>query len=65
MGSTYIAVVARKHPERIADLMGYQSLVIDTSLEYKGDCWAGYDWRFCQQAVSHPSLVWSTNNSTL
>ena len=63
--STYVAVVARKHPERIADLMGYQSLIIDASLEYKGDCWAGYDRRFRQQAVSRPSLVWSTNDLTL
>ena len=34
---TYAAVVARKHPECITDLMGYQSLIIDVSLEYKRD----------------------------
>jgi len=45
--------------------MGYQSLIIDASLEYKVDCWAGYDWRFHQQALPRPSLVWSTNDSTL
>ena len=41
--STYIAVVAKKHPEYITDLMGYQSIIIHASLEYKGDCRAGYD----------------------
>ena len=61
----YVAVVARKYPERITDLMGYQSLIIDASLEKKGDCWAGYDWRFHQKDVSRPSLVWLTNDSTL
>ena len=63
--STYVSVVARKHPERIADLMGYQSLIIEASMEYKGDCWAGYDRRFRQQAASRPNITWSTNDSTL
>ena len=63
--STYVSVVARKHPERIADLMGYQSLIIEASMEYKGDCWAGYDRRFHQQAASRPDITWSTNDSTL
>ena len=63
--SSYVTVVSRHHPERIPDLMGYQSLIIDASMEYKGDCWAGYDRRFRQQAASHPSTVWSTGDSTL
>ena len=63
--STYVSIVSRNHPERIPDLMGYQSLIIEASMEYKGDCWAGYDWRFRQQAASHPSTTWSTNDSTL
>ena len=44
--STYVSVVLRNNPERIPDLMGYQSLIIEASMEYKGDCWAGYDRRF-------------------
>jgi len=61
----YVLVVSRHHPESISDLMGYQSLIIDMSMEYKGDCWARYDHRFRQKAASHPSTVWSTNDSTL
>ena len=62
---TYVSVVSRNHPECIPDLMGYQSLIIEASMEYKGDCWVGYDRRFRQQVASHPSTTWSTNDSTL
>jgi len=40
---SYVSVISRNHPERVPDLMGYQSLIIEASMEYKGDCWAGYD----------------------
>ena len=63
--STYVSVLARKHPNRIPDLMGYQSLIIDASLEFKGDSWAGYDRRFRQQAASNPQTSWSLMDSTL
>ena len=67
MGSVFLHLCSssgKKAPERVTDLMGYQSLIIDALLEYKGDCWAGYDRRFRQQAVSRLSLVLSTNNLT-
>ena len=44
--AVYVAVVTNKQPERIPDLMGYQSLVIEAYTEYKNDCWIGYDRRF-------------------
>ena len=50
--STYASVLAKKHPNCIPDLMGYQSLIIDASLEFKGGSWAGYDRRF-RQHQSH------------
>ena len=37
----YIAVVEKEQSECIADLMGYQSLVIDILIEYKDDYWIG------------------------
>ena len=37
----YIAVVEKEQSECIADLMGYQSLVIDVLIEYKDDYWIG------------------------
>ena len=44
---------------------GHQSLIIDASLEFKGDSWARYDHRFCQQAASNPQMSWSLMDSTL
>ena len=54
-----------KKPERITDLMGYQSLIIEAHLEYKNDCWIGYDCRFRQQAASQPHHPWSIIDNTL
>ena len=31
--STYVPVVSRNHPERIPDVMGHQSLIIEASME--------------------------------
>ena len=44
--SVYIAVITRKQPDRIQDLLGYQSRILETHLEYAGDYWLGYDRRF-------------------
>ena len=63
--AVYVAVVTNNLPERIPDLMGYQSLVIEAYTEYKNDCWIGYDRRFRQQAALHPHRPWSTVDSTL
>lgn len=41
--SVYIAIIAQKNPERVPDLLEYQSLIIDTSIQYDGDGWIGYD----------------------
>ena len=60
--STYVSVVSRNHPDHIPDIMGYQSLIIEASMD---DCWAGYDRRYRQQVASHPSTTWSINHPTL
>ena len=50
-----MAVLTQKHPERIPDLLGYQQLIIEASLEYEGDNWLGYDrqFRLTAAAVRH------------
>lgn len=63
--STYVSVLARKHPNRVPDLMAYQTLIIDASLEFRGDSWAGYDRRFRQDAASTPHTPWSRMDSAL
>ena len=42
----YMAVIAKSQPDRIPDLLGYQSLIIEAHLEYAGDGWIGYDKDF-------------------
>ena len=49
--AVYVSV-ARKQPQRVPNLMGYQVLILEASSEYKNDCWMAYDRRFCQDATS-------------
>lgn len=45
--------------------MGYQALIIDAYMEYKGNCWMGYDRRFRQICASQPSRSWAAIHPTL
>ena len=44
--AVYVAVISKKQPDRVPDLMGYQVLMLEASSEYKNDCWLAYDRRF-------------------
>ena len=55
----YLAVILVKSPSRIRDLLGYQTLIFQASMEYKGDGWLGYDCRFCLNAAADPDMVWA------
>ena len=63
--SIYIAIIAQKHPERVPDLLGYQSLIIDASIQYEGDSGIGYDRRFSLSAVANSTKIWSSLDPTL
>ena len=63
--SIYLAVIAKKQPQRIPDLLAYQTLIIESQLEYQGDAWMGYDRRFRQRAAANPHTSWSTIDTTL
>ena len=63
--AVYVSVIARKQPQRVPDLMGYQILMLEASNEYQGNCWLAYDRRFRQQAASLPNCKWSTIDSTI
>ena len=39
----FMAVVVSKSPDRIIDLLGHQSIIVEASREYEGDNWLGYD----------------------
>ena len=63
--SIYIAVIAQKSPERIPDLLGYQALIIDASIQYDGDSWMGYDRRFRLSAAANSTKSWASLDTTL
>ena len=41
--ATYIAIVSQKEPQRTADLLGYQQLIIHSSQHCQEGCWPIYD----------------------
>ena len=57
--TTYMAVCCRKQPHQIHDLIGYQTLIVEASLEYQGDGWMGYDRQFWLRAAANPTLTWA------
>ena len=63
--SVYIAIIALKYPERVPDLLGYQSLIIDASIQYEGDSWVGYDRRFRLSAAANLTKAWASLDPTL
>ena len=43
----YVVVWAEKHPDKIRDMLGYQTLIIvEARMKYKGDGWLEYDCYF-------------------
>ena len=63
--SIYIAIIAQKHPERVPDLLGYQYLTIDASIQYEGDSWIEYDRRFRVRAATNSTKIWASLDPTL
>ena len=61
----YIAIISRKEPARVPDLLGYQALIIDASREYLGEGWMGYDRHFWQRAAATPTQQWAMVEPTL
>ena len=61
----YVAVLSRSQPERVADLLGYQTLIIQAYREYDGDCWLGYDRTFRLRAASQGNCNWSSVDTSL
>ena len=54
-----------KNPERVPDLLGYQSLIIDDSIQYDGDGCIGYDRRFRLNAAANSTKSWASLDTTL
>ena len=54
--SIYMAVRVKKFPDKVQDMLGYgyQTLIVEARIEYKGDGWLGYDRHFRQTAAASP-----------
>ena len=61
----YIAVLSRSTPERVADLVGYQSLIISASHYQRAGRWVVYDRRFRLKASAANIKIWSAIDITI
>jgi len=48
----YMAIISLKEPQRIPDLIGYQSLIIQSSLHCQEGCWTVYDGCYHLKALA-------------
>ncbi len=62
---TYMAVITAKHPERIRQLLAYQTLVVREARRCGGRGWLAYDSMFRQQVAGNTEADWSKLNSSL
>lgn len=60
-----MAVVSRKKPQKIPEMLAYLTLVIEAHMEYVGEAWLGYDRRFRQSGAADPSMSWAMIDPTL
>ena len=63
--AAYVAVLSKKQPHRIPDLMGYQLIILEAYAEFRNDGWLAYDRRFRQWAASHHKTRWAAIEPTL
>ena len=61
----YTAVLSKSQPHRVADLLGYQTLILQAYMEFRGDRWLGYDRTFRLKAATQKDLKWATIDATL
>ena len=61
----YTAILSKSYPHRIADLLGYQTLILQAYQEFKGDFWLRYDHTFRQKAATLKDAKWAQIDTTL
>ena len=62
---TYLAVIATKYPDRLRQLLAYQTLVVREARRCGGRGWLAYDTMFRQQVVGDQQVDWSKLNSSM
>jgi len=61
----YTAILCKKYPDKLPDMLSCLILIIQTHMQYEGDAWLEYDRRFRQRAASDPQANWAKSDSTL
>ena len=61
----YITIVSRHKPKRVADLLGYQRIIMGASLDCHEGKWLTYDCCFCLKASASNLKQWSTIDITI
>ena len=54
--SSFVAVLAKKYPQHIADFMAYQRSIIKASRNFDGKAWVVYDHGYGRRAAATKSL---------
>lgn len=61
----YIAIISRHKPKRVADLMGYQMIIMEASRGSREGKWLTYDRRFRLKASASNLKQWATIDITI
>ena len=61
----YISVMASKFPDRVPNMVAYQTTLVREAHQCGGGSWLAYDTEFRQQAAADPLCDWSKLNSSL
>ena len=61
----YVSVMASKYPERVQNMLAYQTTLVREARRCGGRGWLAYDTAFRQQAAADPQCDWSKLNSSL
>ena len=65
MFAVYTAIVCKKDPDRLTDLLAYMVTMINEAMRFKYKGWLTYDEMFRQSVAKSKSTCWSELNSTL
>ena len=58
----YIAVVAKKHPDMVPEMLAYMLIVLRAQREYEEPAWRLYDGAFWDKAAATGNRKWSQIN---
>lgn len=60
-----MAIQSKSQPHHVADLLGYQTLILQAYQEFRVDFWLRYDRTFRQKAVTLKDAKWAAIDTTL